>query len=124
MSISIFTIKNHGQAFYNLDNAIHAAKAIAKESIMDYVRESKEIVEKHNPENKTFSNENLRDCVLKYSVTQYSPNEVKVRARLNIPVQNDNDPRMNDTVTRSLIIVTSQIKPEAMRDIETPFATL
>ena len=124
MSISIFTIKNHGQAFYNLDKAIHAAKALVKEGIMDYVMKSKENVEKYNLENKTFSDENLRDCVLKYSVTQYAPNEVKVRARLNIPVQRDGDPRKYDTTTRSVIIVTSQIGYETMRDIETPFATL
>ena len=124
MSISIFTIKNHGQAFYNLDNAIHAAKAIVKESIVDYVMESKEITEKHNPENETFSAENLRDCVLKYSVTQNAPNEVRVRARLNIPVQCEGDRRKHDTTTRSVIIVASQMEYKTMRDIEKPFTTL
>ena len=119
MSISIFTIKNHGQAFYNLDNAIHAAKAIVKESIVDYVMEAKEITG-----NETFSAENLRDCVLKYSVTQNAPNEVRVRARLNIPVQDEGDRRKHDTTTRSVIIVASQMEYETMRDIEKPFTTL
>ena len=86
MSISIFTIKGHNQSFYNLDNAIHAAKNIVKNAVIDYVMTSKKITEQHNPENKTFSNENLRKCILHYSVTQNAPNEVRVRAKLAIPV--------------------------------------
>ena len=99
MSISIFTIKGHNQSFYNLDNAIHAAKDIVKKLVIDYVMTSKKITEQHHPENKTFSNENLRKCELKYSVTQNAPNEVRVRAKLAIPVKCAGDTRRHDTTT-------------------------
>ena len=124
MSISIFTIKGHNQSFYNLDNAIHAAKNIVKNAVIDYVMTSKEITEQHNPENKTFSNENLRKCELKYSVTQNAPNEVRVRAKLAIPVKCPGDTRKHDTTTRSVIISASQMDYWAMRDTEEVFAEL
>ena len=124
MSISIFTIKGHNQSFYNLDNAIHAAKNIVKNAVIDYVMTSKEITEQHNPENKTFSNENLRKCILRYSVTQNAPNEVRVRAKLAIPVKCPGDTRKHDTATRSVIISASQMDYWAMRDTEKVFAEL
>ena len=124
MSISIFTIKGHNQSFYNLDNAIHAAKNIVKNAVIDYVMTSKEITEQHNPENKTFSNENLRKCILRYSVTQNAPNEVRVRAKLAIPVKCAGDTRKHDTTTRSVIISASQMDYWAMRDTEEVFAEL
>ena len=124
MSISIFTIKGHNQSFYNLDNAIHAAKNIVKNAVIDYVMTSKEITERHNPENKTFSNENLRKCILRYSVTQNAPNEVRVRAKLAIPVKCPGDTRKHDTTTRSVIISASQMDYLAMRDTEKVFAEL
>lgn len=37
MSISIFTIKGHNQSFYNLDNAIHAAKDIVKNKVIEQI---------------------------------------------------------------------------------------
>ena len=124
MSISIFTIKGHNQSFYNLDNAIHAAKNIVKNAVIDYVMTSKEITEQHNPENKTFSNENLRKCILHYSVTQNAPNEVRVRAKLAIPVKCPGDTRKHDTTTRSVIISASQMDYWTMRDTEEVFAEL
>ena len=124
MSISIFTIKGHNQSFYNLDNAIHAAKDIVKNAVIDYVMTSKEITEQHNPENKTFSNENLRKCILHYSVTQNAPNEVRVRAKLAIPVTCPSDTRKHDTTTRSVIISASQMDYWTMRDTEEVFAEL
>ena len=124
MSISIFTIKGHNQSFYNLDNAIHAAKNIVKNAVIDYVMTSKEITEQHNPENKTFSNENLRKCILHYSVTQNAPNEVRVRAKLAIPVKCPGDTRKHDTTTRSVIISASQMDYWTMRDTEKVFAEL
>ena len=124
MSISIFTIKGHNQSFYNLDNAIHAAKNIVKNAVIAYVMTSKEITEQHNPENKTFSNENLRKCILRYSVTQNAPNEVRVRAKLAIPVKCAGDTRKHDTTTRSVIISASQMDYWAMRDTEEIFAEL
>ena len=124
MSISIFTIKGHNQSFYNLDNAIHAAKNIVKNAVIDYVMTSKKITERHNPENKTFSNENLRKCILHYSVTQNAPNEVRVRAKLAIPVKCPGDTRKHDTTTRSVIISASQMDYLAMRDTEEVFAEL
>ena len=124
MSISIFTIKGHNQPFYNLDNAIHAAKNIVKNAVIDYVMTSKEITEQHNPENKTFSNENLRKCILHYSVTQNAPNEVRVRAKLAIPVKCPGDTRKHDTTTRSVIISASQMDYWTMRDTEEVFAEL
>ena len=124
MSISIFTIKSHNQSFYNLDNAIHAAKNIVKNAVIDYVMTSKEITEQHNPENKTFSNENLRKCILHYSVTQNAPNEVRVRAKLAIPVKCPGDTRKHDTTTRSVIISASQMDYWTMRDTEEVFAEL
>ena len=124
MSISIFTIKGHNQSFYNLDNAIHAAKNIVKNAVIDYVMTSKEITEQHNPENKTFSNENLRKCILHYSVTQNAPNEVRVRAKLAIPVKCPGDTRKHDTTTRSVIISASQMDYWTMRDTEEIFAEL
>ena len=124
MSISIFTIKGHNQSFYNLDNAIHAAKNTVKNAVIDYVMTSKEITEQHNPENKTFSNENLRKCILRYSVTQDTPNEVRVRAKLAIPVKCSGDTRKHDTITRSVIISASQMDYWAMRDTEEVFAKL
>ena len=124
MSISIFTIKGHNQSFYNLDNAIHAAKNIVKKLVIDYVMTSKKITEQHHPENKTFSNENLRKCKLKYSVTQNAPNEVRVRAKLAIPVKCAGDTRKHDTTTRSVIISASQMDYWAMRDTEEIFAEL
>ena len=124
MSISIFTIKGHNQSFYNLDNAIHAAKNIVKNAVIDYVMTSKEITEQHSPENKTFSNENLRKCILHYSVTQNAPNEVRVRAKLAIPVKCPGDTRKHDTTTRSVIISASQMDYWAMRDTEEIFAEL
>ena len=124
MSISIFTIKGHNQSFYNLDNAIHAAKNIVKNAVIDYVMTSKEITEQHNPENKTFSNENLRKCILRYSVTQNAPNEVRVRAKLAIPVKCPGDTRKHDTTTRSVIISASQMDYWTMRDTEEVFAKL
>ena len=124
MSISIFTIKGHNQSFYNLDNAIHAAKNIVKNAVIDYVMTSKEITEQHNPENKTFSNENLRKCILRYSVTQNAPNEVRVRAKLAIPVKCPGDTRKHDTTTRSVIISASQMDCWTMRDTEKVFAEL
>ena len=124
MSISIFTIKGHNQSFYNLDNAIHVAKDIVKKLVIDYVTTSKKITEQHHPENKTFSNENLRKCELKYSVTQNAPNEVRVRAKLAIPVKCPGDTRKHDTTTRSVIISASQMDYWAMRDTEEVFAEL
>ena len=124
MSISIFTIKGHNQSFYNLDNAIHAAKNIVKNAVIDYVMTSKEITERHNPENKTFSNENLRKCILRYSVTQNAPNEVRVRAKLAIPTKCPGDTRKHDTTTRSVIISASQMDYWTMRDTEEVFAEL
>ena len=124
MSISIFTIKGHNQSFYNLDNAIHAAKNIVKNAVIDYVMTSKEITEQHSPENKTFSNENLRKCILHYSVTQNAPNEVRVRAKLAIPVKCPGDTRKHDTTTRSVIISASQMDYWTMRDTEEVFAKL
>ena len=124
MSISIFTIKGHNQSFYNLDNAIHAAKNIVKNAVIDYVMTSKEITEQHNPENKTFSNENLRKCILHYSVTQNAPNEVRVRAKLAIPVKCPGDTRKHDTTTRSVIISASQMDYWTMRGTEEVFAEL
>ena len=124
MNISIFTIKGHNQSFYNLDNAIHAAKNIVKNAVIDYVMTSKEITEQHNPENKTFSNENLRKCILRYSVTQNAPNEVRVRAKLAIPVKCPGDTRKHDTTTRSVIISASQMDYWTMRDTEEVFAEL
>ena len=124
MSISIFTIKGHNQSFYNLDNAIHAAKNIVKNAVIDYVMTSKEITEQHNPENKTFSNENLRKCILHYSVTQNAPNEVRVRAKLAIPVKWAGDTRKHDTTTRSVVISASQMDYWAMQDTEEVFAEL
>ena len=124
MSISIFTIKGHNQSFYNLDNAIHAAKDIVKNAVIAYVMTSKEMTEQHNPENKTFSNENLRKCILRYSVTQNTPNEVRVRAKLAIPVKCPGDTRKHDTTTRSVIISASQMDCWAMRDTEEVFAEL
>ena len=124
MSISIFTIKGHNQSFYNLDNAIHAAKNIVKNAVIDYVMTSKEITEQHSPENKTFSNENLRKCILRYSVTQNAPNEVRVRAKLAIPVKCPGDTRKHDTTTRSVIISASQMDYWTMRDTEEVFAEL
>ena len=124
MSISIFTIKGHNQSFYNLDNAIHAAKNIVKNAVIDYVMTSKEITEQHQPENKTFSNENLRKCILHYSVTQNAPNEVRVRAKLAIPVKCPGDTRKHDTTTRSVIISASQMDYWTMRDTEEVFAEL
>ena len=124
MSISIFTIKGHNQSFYNLDNAIHAAKDIVKKLVLDYVMTSKKITEQYHPENKTFSNENLRKCELKYSVTQNAPNEVRVRAKLAIPVKCAGDTRKHDTTTRSVIISASQMDYWAMRDTEEVFAEL
>ena len=124
MSISIFTIKGHNQSFYNLDNAIHAAKDIVKKLVIDYVITSKKITEQYHPENKTFSNENLRKCELKYSVAQNAPNEVRVRAKLAIPVKCTGDTRKYDTTTRSVIISASQIDYWAMRDTEEVFAEL
>ena len=124
MSISIFTIKGHNQSFYNLDNAIHAAKDIVKKLVIDYVMTSKKITEQYHPENKTFSNENLRRCKLKYSVTQNAPNEVRVRAKLAIPVKCPGDTRKHDTTTRSVIISASQMDYLAMRDTEEVFAEL
>ena len=124
MSISIFTIKGHNQSFYNLDNAIHAAKNIVKNAVIAYVMTSKEITEQHNPENKTFSNENLRKCILRYSVTQNAPNEVRVRAKLAIPVKCPGDTRKHDTTTRSVIISASQMDYWTMRDTEEVFAEL
>ena len=124
MSISIFTIKGHNQSFYNLDKAIHAAKDIVKNAIVTHVMTSKEITEEFNPENKTFSNENLRKCELKYSVTQNAPNEVRVRAKLAIPVKCAGDIRTHDTTIRSVIISASQMDYWAMRDTEKVFAEL
>ena len=124
MSISIFTIKGHNQSFYNLDNAIHAAKNIVKNAVMDYVMTSKKITEQYHPENKTFSNENLRKCILRYSVTQNAPNEVRVRAKLAIPVKCPGDTRKHGTTTRSVIISASQMDYWAMRDTEEVFAEL
>ena len=124
MSISIFTIKGHNQSFYNLDNAIHAAKNIVKNAVIAYVMTSKEITEQHSPENKTFSNENLRKCILHYSVTQNAPNEVRVRAKLAIPVKCPGDTRKHDTTTRSVIISASQMDYWTMRDTEEVFAEL
>ena len=124
MSTAIFTIKGHNQSFYNLDNAIHAAKNIVKNAVIDYVMTSKEITEQHNPENKTFSNENLRKCILHYSVTQNAPNEVRVRAKLAIPVKCPGDTRKHDTTTRSVIISASQMDYWTMRDTEEVFAEL
>ena len=124
MSISIFIIKGHNQSFYNLDNAIHAAKDIVKRLVIDYVMTSKKITEQYHPENKTFSNENLRKCKLKYSVTQNAPNEVRVRAKLAIPVKCAGDTRKHDTTTRSVIISASQMDYWAMRDTEEVFAEL
>ena len=124
MSISIFTIKGHNQSFYNLDNAIHAAKNIVKNAVIGYVMTSKEITEQHSPENKTFSNENLRKCILHYSVTQNAPNEVRVRAKLAIPVKCPGDTRKHDTTTRSVIISASQMDYWTMRDTEEVFAEL
>ena len=124
MSISIFTIKGHNQSFYNLDNAIHAAKDTVKRLVIDYVMTSKKITEQYHPENKTFSNENLRKCELKYSVTQNAPNEVRVRAKLAIPVKCPGDTRKHDTTTRSVIISASQMDYLAMRDTEEVFAEL
>ena len=124
MSISIFTIKGHNQSFYNLDNAIHAAKDIVKKLVIDYVITSKIITEQHHPENKTFSNENLRKCILRYSVTQNAPNEVRVRAKLAIPVKCPGDTRKHDTTTRSVIISASQMDYWTMRDTEEVFAEL
>ena len=124
MSISIFTIKGHNQSFYNLDNAIHAAKNIVKNAVIDYVMTSKEITEQHSPENKTFSNENLRKCILHYSVTQNAPNEIRVRAKLAIPVKCAGDTRKHDTTTRSVVISASQMDYWAMQDTEEVFAEL
>ena len=124
MSISIFTIKGHNQSFYNLDNAIHAAKDIVKKLVIDYVMTSKKITEQYHPENKTFSNENLQKCELKYSVTQNAPNEVRVRAKLAIPVKCPGDTRKHDTTTRSVIISASQMDYWTMRDTEEVFAEL
>ena len=124
MSISIFTIKGHNQSFYNLDNAIHAAKDIVKKLVIDYVMTSKKNTEQYHPEDKTFSNENLRKCELKYSVTQNAPNEVRVRAKLAIPVKCPGDTRKHDTTTRSVIISASQMDYWAMRDTEEVFAEL
>ena len=124
MSISIFTIKGHNQSFYNLDNAIHAAKDIVKRLVIDYVMTSKKITEHYHPENKTFSNENLRKCELKYSVTQNAPNEVRVRAKLAIPAKCPGDTRKHVTTTRSVIISASQMDYWAMRDTEEVFAEL
>ena len=124
MSISIFIIKGHNKCFYNLDNAIHAAKNIVKNAVIDYVMTSKKITEQHHPENKTFSNENLRKCILHYSVTQNAPNEVRVRAKLAIPVKCPGDTRKHDTTTRSVIISASQMDYWAMQDTEEVFAEL
>ena len=126
MSISIFIIKGHNQCFYNLDNAIHAAKDIVKKLVIEQVTRLKENATKRNPEKArtTFSNENLRKCELKYSVTQNAPNEVRVRAKLAIPVKCPGDTRKHVTTTRSVIISASQMDYLAMRDTEEVFAEL
>ena len=124
MSISIFTIKGHNQSFYNLDKAIHAAKDNVKNAVITYVMTSKEITEKFSPENKTYSNENLQECLLHYSVTQNAPNEVRVRAKLAIPVKCAGVTRKHDTVSRSVIISASQMECLAARDIEYAFRKL
>ena len=126
MSISIFIIKGHNKCFYNLDNAIHAAKDIVKKLVIEQVTRLKENATKRNPEKArtTFSNENLRKCELKYSVTQNAPNEVRVRAKLAIPVKCPGDTRKHVTTTRSVIISASQMDYLAMRDTEEVFAEL
>lgn len=127
MSISIFTIKNKNHtlsSFYNLDNAIHAAKDMVKNAILDCVMAQKENYKKWNIENKTYSNENLRKCVLKYSVTQNAPNEVRVRAKLAIPVKCADSSRKHEYFSRSVIISASQMDYQTMRDTEEVFAGL
>lgn len=127
MSISIFTIKNKNHAlssFYNLDNAIHAAKDMVKNAVLDCVMTQKENYKKWHVENKTYSNENLRECVLKYSVTQNAPNEVRVRAKLAIPVKCANDTRKHECFSRSVVISASQMDYWTMQDTEEVFAEL
>lgn len=127
MSISIFTIKsnNHNlSSFYNLDNAIHEAKNLVKNAVLDCVMTQKENYKKWHIENKTYSNENLRECVLKYSVTQNAPNEIRVRAKLAIPVKCANDTRKHEYITRSIIISASQMDYQTMQDTEEVFAEL
>lgn len=127
MSISIFTIKNKNHtlsSFYNLDKAIHAAKDMVKNAILDCVMAQKENYKKWNVENKTYSNENLRKCVLKYSVTQNALNEVRVRAKLAIPVKCADSSRKHEYFSRSVIISASQMDYQTMRDTEEVFAEL
>lgn len=54
MSISIFTIKGYNQSFYNLDNAIHAAKDIVKNKVIEQITMLKENATKWNPEEDLF----------------------------------------------------------------------
>ena len=127
MSISIFTIKGNGHvlhSFYNLDNAIHAAKDMVKNAVLDCVMTQKENYKRWNIENKTYSNENLRECLLKYSVTQNAPNEVRVRAKLAIPVKCANSSRKHKYFSRSVVISASQMDYQTMRDTEEVFAEL
>lgn len=124
MSISIFTINRALSSFYNLDNAIHAAKDMVKNAVLDCVMAQKESRKRWDPENKTYSNENLRKCVLKYSVTQDAPNEVRVRAKLAIPVKCANDSRKHEYFSRSVVISASQMDYQTMRNTEEVFAEL
>ena len=127
MSISIFTIKGNGHvlhSFYNLDNAIHAAKDMVKNAVLDCVMTQKENYKRWNIENKTYSNENLRECLLKYSVTQNAPNEVRVRAKLAIPVKCADSSRKHEYFSRSVVISASQMDYQTMQDTEEVFAEL
>lgn len=126
MSISIFTIKGYNQSFYNLDNAIMRQRILSKIKSLSRLQCSKKMLQNGTPEEArtTFSNENLRECKLKYSVTQNAPNEIRVRAKLAIPVKCAGDTRKHDTTTRSVVISASQMDYWAMQDTEEVFAEL
>lgn len=111
MDTSIFTIRGNHQAFFNLEAAIHAAKDIVKSSVVSSVKTYKMCAEKfHDPFEKAYSNENLRRCPLKYTVVKGNKdNEIRVRARLNIPIPDSNDNRKHITVSRSVIIEMNQM---------------
>lgn len=123
MGTSVFTIRGQYQAFFNLDTAIHAAKDLVKSSVVSTLKIHKELAEKfHYPYADAYSDKNLRRCPLRYTVVKgKKDNEIRVRARINIPISNSvKDSRKNMTISRSVIIEMSQMTNNE-KDIEYVF---
>lgn len=118
---SIFVVENSKRAFYNLEEAIVYAKGLVKDKVIKEVRRCQESPTAIYSFGESLSEENLRRVKMKYTVTVIdSNNKIKVRARMNVPCQNNNSQK-NYTFSKSINITVTHLDCYMAHNYEYPF---